>query len=253
MRNGRDASLRQWLHVLRILRVLFLPAPRRQSDALLQAWVIRPQCQGIWRSYWKSFSWQSFSWPLTRFTGILNLLSLHLCKYHWKRLQLFRLLASNSPSPYSASSCFKFPLPLATPQQNLRDGHLGDPNPLPQCHSWRSVNVEACMLLILNHICWTSRIQTPTGSCFQRPGLVTVGKSSASACCQLRSEGAFKSRLCRLLTLSKTCKPWLSHKVIFQTQNSMSQCRTNVSKTTPRKVHYKTIVVIYLWTNHGAA
>ena len=103
--------------------------------------------------------------------------------------------------------------------------------PLATCHSsaksswrssWRSKstspmsllaegNVEACMLLILNHICWTSRIQTPTGSCLQRPGLVTIGKSSASACCQLRSEGAFKSRLCRLLTLSKTCKPWLSH------------------------------------------
>lgn len=143
-----------------------------------------------------------------------DLPALHLCKYHWRRLQrlqLFRLLASNSPSPYSASSCFKFP--FATCHSSAKSSWRS---------SWRAKstspmsllaagNVEACMLLILNHICWTSRIQTPTGSCFHRPGLVTVGKSSASACFQLRSEGAFKSRLCRLLTLSKTCKPWLSH------------------------------------------
>ncbi len=82
------------------------------------------------------------------------------------QISLFRLLASHSPSPYSNY----FILPLlskifVTVILEIEIHFI--PNITPGGRQRLESSLEASMLPILNHIiCWTSWIQTPTGSCF---------------------------------------------------------------------------------------
>ena len=116
------------------------------------------------------------------------------------------------PVPTMLHLALNSPLPLATPQQNLRDGHL-----------WRSKSTSPMSLLagrqhrrmqaahpqpyLLN----IQNLKRQQAHAFKDQALSQLESHQHQPVASWDRRGAFKSRLCRLLTLSKTCKPRLSH------------------------------------------